>query len=155
MASTFEALLLAQTNLLLNKPRFKGSILTATALTTGSNINYSTVSEDTYGAWNSTSHYWVVPVAGLYFAAVQFNWGTTAPSTGPAIKILGGASNATAEVQSQNAPSIGSGGGFSTYGFVRANAGDQLSVQLVNSGFTTVSASPADNNFFELFFVSL
>lgn len=154
MASTFEALLLAQVNFLLNRPRFRGSILSATALTTGTNINYSTVSEDTYGGWNSTSHYWVAPAAGLYYATVQFKWGTTTPASGPAVKILGGASNATGELFSPNAASISAFCGVGTAGFIRANAGDQLSVQLTGAGFTT-QADSADNNIFEIYLVSL
>lgn len=141
-------------NFLLNVPHFKGSITTATALTTATNIAFPSV-EDNYSAWNATNHNWVVPVAGLYWAQVQFKWSATVPSTNPNIKILGGAAGTTSELFSPNAPSIASFQGMSVGGFVRAAVGDLLAVQLGSSGFTTQSDTPADNNFFELFLVSL
>lgn len=153
MASSFEVLLLSQMAFRNNPPRFKGSILAATALATGVNINYTTITEDNYGGWNGTNHYWVLPAAGLYAAMIQFNWGSTAPGSGPAIKIFGGAANTTLEAQSYNAPSIGTFGGFSLNCQVRGNAGDQISVQIANAGFTTQNDS-TDNNFFEIWQIS-
>lgn len=146
MASTFEALLLAQVNFLLNPPRLKASILAATALSTGSNIAYSTITEDSYGGWNATSHFWVVPVAGLYKASLQFKWNGTPPGSPPAANILKNGSNA---LVSANASSTATFAGLSSSGFVRANAGDTIAVQLANAGFTT-QVDTADNNFLTL-----
>ena len=146
MASTFEALLLAQVNFLLNPPRLMASSLSGTALATAANIAYSTITEDSYGGWISTSHYWVVPVAGLYKASIQFKWIGSAPASPPAANILKNGSNA---LVSENAATTTGFSGFSTSGFVRANAGDQIAVQLANAGFTT-QVDTADNNFLTL-----
>ena len=152
MASTFEALLLAQTNFLLNPPRFRGSILSSTAISVNTNVAYSTISEDSYGGWNSTSHYWAVPVAGLYHVTIQFKW-TGTPSAAPSPDLVKTGTNA---LNGPNASSTTSGTGVGVEGFVRCNVGDQLAAQTqaASSGFTTI-ADPSDSNFMEIFFVSL
>jgi hypothetical protein len=144
-------------NAMIQPPRFKGSITTATAVTTATNINYPTV-EDNYSGWNSTNHNWVVPPTwgGLYLCFTQFKWGSSAlPSTPPSLVVNGGAAGTTALLHSANAASIGGFEGIAAAGFVRANAGDLLAVQLLASGFTTANDSPADNNYFELIWASL
>jgi hypothetical protein len=147
-------LALTQVGMALNPPRFRGSILTATALGTGSNINYTTVSEDNYGGWNSGSHYWAAPQAGLYFAAVQFKWGSSAPAGPPSIAVFGGATGLTGLLRSPNAPSISTFCGLALSGFFRCAAGDQVNVQLLGAGFTTQSDTPQDNNYIHLWRVS-
>ncbi len=136
-------------------PHFKGSITSATALTTGTNIAYPSI-EDNYTGWDSTNHWWKVPAGwpGLYIVSCQFKWGT-GPASAPAVKILGGAANTTALVTSPNAAAITSFGGvWIAAHFVRLAVGDEISVQLTGSGFTTQSDSPADNNFFDIGFYS-
>lgn len=142
-------------NALLNPPHFKGSITAATALATGANIAFPSV-EDNYSGLDATNHWWKVPPTwgGLYTVSVQFKWGSTGPTSAPAIKVLGGASNATGLLTSPNAPSLSSFQGISTFHFIRVNAGDEISVQLVGAGFTTQSDPPADNNFFDIGFYS-
>lgn len=154
MASQLELLALAQMAIVQNPPRFRGSILTATALSTGANINFSTVSEDTYSGWNSGSHYWAVPQAGLYVATVQFKWGSSAPAGPPSIAVSGGASGTTGLLRSPNAPSISTFCGLSISGFFRCAVGDQVNVQLLGAGFTTQSDAPEDNNYIHLWRVS-
>ncbi len=140
-------------NFLLDPPHFKGSITTGTALGINTNLAYPSV-EDNYGGWNSTNHYYVVPAGcpGLYIATIQFKWNGTPPASAPIAKVLGGASNATAQLFSPNAPNTAAVNGLQLDGFVRCNAGDQISVQLGGAGFTTQSDAPADNNFFEFYF---
>lgn len=140
-------------NFLLDPPHFKGSITTATLLATGANIAYPAI-EDNYAGWNATNHYYVVPAGcgGLYIATIQFKWNGSAPASAPNTKVLGGAANATSELVSPNAPNTAGFNGLQLDGFVRCNAGDQISVQLGGAGFTTQSDSPADNNFFEFYF---
>lgn len=142
-------------NFLLDPPHFKGSYTTGTLLAAGTNLAFPVV-EDNYSGWNSTNHYYVVPpgCGGLYIATVQLKWNGTPPSTAPNVKVLGGASNATSMLVSPNAPNTAGFNGLELDGFVRCNAGDQLSVQIGAAGFTTVSDSPADNNFFEFYFYS-
>ena len=136
----------------MDPPHFKGSVTSSTTLTINANIPYPVV-EDNYGGWNATNKYWVVPAGcgGLYVAMAQFKW-NAALGAAPYIRILGGASNATAAIISANASSTASATGVHVSGFLRCNAGDQISVQPGNLGFTTLSDSPADNNFFEIFF---
>jgi hypothetical protein len=152
VATTFEALLLAQVNFVLNPPRFRGSILSATAISVSTNIPYSTISEDSYGGWNSSNHYWVVPVAGLYHVTIQFKWSGT-PSAAPSPDLVKTGTNA---LNGPNASATTASTGVSISGLVRCNVGDQLAAQTqaASSGFTTI-ADPSDNNFMEIFFVSL
>lgn len=140
-------------NFLLDPPHFKGSVTTGTLLATSANIAYPSV-EDNYGGWNPTNHYYVVPAGcgGLYIASVQFKWNGTPPASAPSTRVLGGASNATLEIVSPNAPNTAAFNGLQLDGFVRCSAGDQISVQIAGAGFTTQSDSPADNNFFEFYF---
>lgn len=141
-------------NFYLAKPYFKGSITSATALGTASNINYPVI-EDVYGGWDSTNHRWVVPAGcgGVYRVDVQFKWGTGVPASAPSIKVLGGASNATLLAQSPNASAIGQFMGVSLEVPERLAAGDEVSVQIAGAGFTTQSdGAGVDNNFFTLSF---
>lgn len=150
MASPFEALLLAQTAFLNNPPRFRGAIRSATALTTASNINFTTVVEDNYSGWNSSSHYWVVPVAGLYEVHVSFKWNGSSPSSAPAINLL---DTGTAVLISANASSTSTFAGVQMHGLVRCAVNDQLAVQLANAGFTT-QVDAGDNNFYQIIYCS-
>lgn len=143
-------------NFLLNPPHFKGSITTATALTTGTNIAFPVV-EDTYGGWDATNHWWVAPSnvsSGLYLVTVQFKW-NSGPGSNPSIQVKGGASGTSALLYSPNASGIGGFQGMQVCGFVRAAAGDKVGVQISGAGFTTIadSGSP-DNNFFSIGFYS-
>jgi hypothetical protein len=154
VASSIEAYLLAQATFLQNPPRFRGSILAATALGTGANVGFTTISEDNYGGWNGSGHFWAVPVAGLYYVSVQFKWGTTTPSSAPSTRVQGGPGSVTALLQSPNATGITSFLGIGVDGFVRCAVADQLCVQILNAGFTSQNDSPADNNYMHVFFVS-
>lgn len=140
-------------NFLLDPPHFKGSFGSGVTLATGTNLAYPVI-EDNYAGWDGTNHRYVVPAGcgGLYVAVVQFKWNATPPASAPSAKILGGASNATAEIASPAAPSTAAVNGFGFTGFVRCNAGDQISVQLAGASFVTQNDSGADNAYFEFFF---
>lgn len=140
-------------NFILDPPHFKGSYTSSTGLSLSTNLAYPVV-EDNYAGWDATNHRYVVPAGcgGLYIAVVQFKWNGSSPTSAPNAKVLGGASNATSEIASPAAPSTAAVNGFGFTGFVRCNAGDQISVQLGGATFTTQADSGADNNYFEFFF---
>lgn len=144
-------------NFFLNKPFFKGSITTATALSAGTNITYP-VLEDAYGGWDSANHRWVVPAGcgGIYRVDIQHKWGSSAPSSAPSIKLFGGAANGTLLAQSPNAPNLSAFMGMALSLPVRVAAGDEISVQISGAGFTTQSdGAGVDNNYFSLSFDKL
>lgn len=70
MASTFEALLLAQVNFLLNPPLLSAQDLTGIttlgASGVATKVKLGTVSKDTYSGWNASTNTYTVQVAGSY-----------------------------------------------------------------------------------------
>jgi len=144
MASSLEILLLTQVQFWANKPRFIGSIVAGTALGTATNIAFPVV-EDPYSGWNAGSFFWVVPYSGLYRVSVQFKWNGTPPGSLPAINVKKNGANT---LVSANASSTSAFTGVQMTGPVRAVAGDQIAVQLANSGFTTQVDTGANNFLF-------
>lgn len=141
-------------NALLNPPHFKGVLAASTAITSGTNIAWPST-EDNYAAWDSTNHWWVVPPTwgGLYIANIQFKWGSPLPATNVVIGIVGGAAGTTGLVHTPAPPAVVTNGGMTLTAFVRANAGDKIGIQSLNSGFTS-SADTTESMFFEFGFYS-
>lgn len=122
--------------------RFKGSIVTATALTANTNIAYSTIVEDTAVGWNSTSNSYTIPVAGTYLVLAQVKQSTSV-SVGIAVR-----KNGTNVAYSGSAPATNTGGIQIAHYEVCA-AGDTISA-IVGANITTASDAPAHNNFLEI-----
>lgn len=140
-------------NFLLNPPKFKGTLQTATAITTGPNIDFGTPQLDTYSGWDATNKRYVCQVAGRYFAKAQLKCDST--NTGPmAVRILV-SSTFGGLPQNITSPNFAYTAyhGASADGYLQLAVGDQVSIQSFYN-FTS-QPDPGDNNFFELQWVSL
>lgn len=81
MASTFEALLLTQTNLLLNPPQLIATQATPqAALTTDTwtKITLDNIVSDPYGWWNVANNRWTPLIPGTYQATCTVSFPTNA-----------------------------------------------------------------------------
>jgi len=123
--------------------RFKGSLLSSVAVAGGANIAFATL-DDPASGWNSTSHYWICPVAGTYvlMGSIKQN------SAGVASMSINIHKNGTTAIAGPNCAAVAYGGGTAT-GYLRLAIGDTVSMQCGTS-YTTQSDSPADNNYLEL-----
>ena len=126
--------------------RFKGSILTPTAITHDANINYSTIVEDTAGGWNAAGAYYSIPAVGTYLFASQIKSDTS--GTGQASILL--RKNGANVAASPNSPS-GSFVGINLVHYETCAVADQISVWAHGgANWTTINDSPAQNNYLEI-----
>lgn len=124
--------------------RFFGSILTATAITGGANIDFTgKIVEDTANAWNSTNKNWVCPSAGTYNYFIQTKCNAT-PST-PVVQLL---KNGTVYAYGPN-PSNIAFAGTNIGGYVRLAVGDTIAMRSLNT-YTTQSDTPSHNNYLQM-----
>lgn len=122
--------------------RFKGYLNGGENVTVSTNMAFH-VSEDTNSAWNSSSNYWVCPVAGTYlFIGSIKNNATGAASS---IRFM---KNGTTAFASPNFVSQAYGGGSATY-YARLAVGNTIAMQS-GASYTCQSDAPADNNFLEI-----
>lgn len=125
--------------------RFKGSILTSTAVAANTNISYTTIVEDTTSGWSATNKNWAAPFAGTYLICVACKTTSAGPGVNSSVAIM---KNGTAVAKSSNVPTSGYAGAALTH-FETLAAGDTVSAQ-ITTAYTTISDSPAHNNFLEI-----
>lgn len=123
-----------------NPPRFKGSITSATALSSATPIKYPSII-DTASGWNVSTGQYTFQYPGTYSLKAQNKWGNVTPGTVALVCTVNSASSAL----SPNATNAVFGGPQLECDLV-VSAGDVLSMS-VTIGFTTQSDAPADNNF--------
>lgn len=134
-------------NAVLNPPRFKGSIVLATAITATTFVPYPVI-YDTAAGWDATNHWYVVSVAGTYQVFAAGKWGT-APGSTTNITIL---KDGAAVIVSPDAANVNFTGPQIACS-IQAVVGTKLGVDF-NHGFTT-QPDGADNNYFILTWVGV
>jgi len=125
--------------------RFKGSVLNGAAVAVNTNVNYSTIVEDTASGWNATNKNYVIPIPGAYLIIAAMKADTSGPG-GDSMALF---KNGSKVVQSPNGPSGNFTGLLLTHYEVCA-AGDTLAVQFGGVPFTMQDDHPAHNNYFEV-----
>lgn len=124
--------------------RFKGSILTSAGITATTNLDFTTIVEDTASGWSTTNKNYVIPFAGTYLiiAAVKANASITG---GIGLFLM---KNNTKVYAAPNGPAQQFSGAQLTH-YEACAAGDTVAVQ-TSVAFTTQSDSPAHNTVLEV-----
>lgn len=143
MASTFEALLLAQVNLALNPPILEAHQATAQTLTTGTNtkITLDTVDSDSYSGWSAANNQYATQVPGTYEILGGIGFGANATGQRQ-VWVEVNSVLVTQSLVSQNATSSGSWNGATRSYQQQLNVGDTVqlwSQQSSGGGLATVN----------------